>query len=686
MPPTATVSTLQPPVLTFSKNPTSYFGELKIDNKNGFLNAGNLQFTTNSVINGYAININKQGDTSALTINSQGVITTNGSINTSSSLNSSSLNTNGINIYANGSLNGTPTLTISDTGDLSINSKFIVNASSGNITTSGQITSKDIIVNGQITSTGSIIVASDKVILSNDGSINAKGTLQVGIDGESLKVTGTSVSMSKNLIVGSTALFNVNSATGTLTTSGILKSQGLDVNVDKFTVNSSGEAIMEKVTSKSASFASGNSLINADGSASFVSGSFALGKTIINSDGSASFANNNAKIGTDGHFETNFSNYSIPTDLRNSKSTTGNLSTTPSTSKYLTTQNYVDDGLWYIQKQINLITNDDSNVVDNFNNVFALVKKITGDSAIQSLDGIIDTTTEIKVSISDVIANSVNTSVVDCKSAVWADCCAPLPIPNSISSTYLFDGWFFQNMVNTPSTDVSVTNKINWYIPPNGSNMTIADIQNIYMNIFAISNKALPFISVYTQPKGTNGNSNENVINYFAHARINYYFEPSESSRSLTANTSYCLYTGSEPVINNYNVTNLQSTSTSTANGLNKNNGTYGTLNTGNLYDTTIVQPTDKVLCFTISTGSLYTKNDVKFILSAFNIKQKTGTSKFLFNNAAVSTNLLYNMNMRLNSDMTNIGSTQYGESVMVDGVNTGGTYLEKYKETYMLL
>ena len=206
------------------------------------------------------------------------------------------------------------------------------------------------------------------------------------------------------------------------------------------------------------------------------------------------------------------------------------------------------------------------------------------------------------------------------------------------------------------------------------------------MNIFAISNKALPFISVYTQPKGTNGNSNENVINYFAHARINYYFEPSESSRSLTANTSYCLYTGSEPVINNYNVTNLQSTSTSTANGLNKNNGTYGTLNTGNLYDTTIVQPTDKVLCFTISTGSLYTKNDVKFILSAFNIKQKTGTSKFLFNNAAVSTNLLYNMNMRLNSDMTNIGSTQYGESVMVDGVNTGGTYLEKYKETYMLL
>jgi hypothetical protein len=308
MPPTSTVSTLQPPVLTFSKNPTTYFGELRIDNKNGFLNAGNLQFTTNSIINGYAININKQGDTSALTIDSQGVVTTKGSINTSSSLNSSSLNTNGINIYANGSLNGTPTLTISDTGDLSINSKFIVNASSGNITTSGQISSKDIIVNGQISSTGSIIVASDKVLLSNDGSINAKGTLQIGIDGESLKVTGTTVSMSKNLIVGSTALFNVSSVTGTLTTSGILKSQGLDVNVGKFTVNSSGEAIMEKVTSKSASFASGNSLINADGSASFVSGSFALGKTIINSDGSASFANNNAKIGTDGHFETNFSN------------------------------------------------------------------------------------------------------------------------------------------------------------------------------------------------------------------------------------------------------------------------------------------------------------------------------------------------------------------------------------------
>jgi hypothetical protein len=239
-------------------------------------------------------------------------------------------------------------------------------------------------------------------------------------------------------------------------------------------------------------------------------------------------------------------------------------------------------------------------------------------------------------------------------------------------------------MVNVPSTNASVTNKANWYIPPNGSNMTIGDIQNMYMNTFACSSKALPFITVYTQPKGTNGNSSENVINYFAHARINYYFELSENSRSSTANTSYCLYTGSQAPVNNYNVTNLQCTSTSTANGANKNNGTYGSLITGNLYDTTIVQPTDKVLCFAISTGSHYAKNDVKFIINSFYIKQQTGTSKFSFNNASVAANFLYNNSFRLNSDMTPISSTQYGEPVLVDGNNTGGTYFEAYKEAYM--
>lgn len=687
--PAASVPVVIDPVLPTSKYLTTYFGELKIDNKNGLLSAGNLQFSTNSTVNSYALNINKSGASASLTIDSRGVINTIGSITTSSSLNSSSLNTNGINIYSNGILSGTPTFTISDSGDLSINSKFSVTSASGNIITSGTINSKDITVTGQIASTGTITVASDKIILSNDGSIIAKGTLQIGANGESLKVTDTSVSISKNLIIGSSSsVFNVNATTGTLTTTngdlkttnGTVYAKNLNISNGSIIANSNGEAIMTKITAASGSFASGNLLINSDGSLSV-----ATCKTLLNVDGSASFASTNAKIGSTGYFETNYSGYSIPSELRTSKATDGNLTTT-GTSKYLTTQHYVDDGLWYIQKQINLITNDDSSVVDSFNNVYNLVKKITGDGAIQSLDGIIDTTTEIKVSVSDVIANSKNSIVMDCKSTVWADACAPLPIPASVSSQYLFDGWFFQNMVNVPSTNNDVTNKINWYIPPNGSSMTISDIQNMYMNIFAISNKALPFISVYTQPKGTNGNSSENVINYFAHARINYYFE-ADTTPSSTSNTSYCLYTGVEAPSNNYNVTNLRVKNNSTANGTNKNNGTYGTLNTGSSYDTSIVDPSDKVLCFAISTGSLYTKNDVKFILSSFNIKQKTGTTNFLFNNASVAANLLYNMNLRLNSDMTRIGLTQYGEpeiNGIVDGVNTGGTYLSQYIDSYI--
>jgi len=683
--PTASVPAVTDPVLPTLKSLTNYFGELKIDNRNGQLSAGNLLFSTNSNINSKALNINKSGDSASLTIDSTGVVNTIGSITTTSSVKSSSISTNSISIYRNGSLTGVPTLTISDSGHLSINSRFSVDADTGDVT-SGKISSKDITVTGPISSTGTVTVNSGKVILSNDGSISST-TLQIGTNGERLTVTDTSVSTSKNLIVGSSTIFNVNSATGALTTAGDLKttngtlySQILNISNGKATINSNGEATMTKITATSGSFGlSDNLVISADGSLSV-----AAGKTLLNADGSASFASANAKIGNDGHFETNFYSYILPTELRTSKATTGGFTTT-ATSKYLTTQNYVDDGLWYIQKQINLITNDDSNVVDSFNNVFSLVKKITGDNAIQTLDGIIDTTVEIKVSISDVIANSENAIVMDCKSSVWADACAPLPIPTSVSSQYLFDGWFFQNMVYVPSTNNSVTNKANWYIPPNGSGMTISDIQNMYMNIFAISNKALPFISVYTQPKGTNGNSNENVINYFAHARINYYFE--DDTKSLTSNTSYCLYTGVEAPSNNYNVTNLRVKNNSTANGINKNNGTYGSLNTGSSYDTSIVSPTDKVLCFTISTGSLYTINDVKFILRSFNIKQKTGTTNFLFNNASVATNFLYNMNLRLNSDMTRISLTQYGEpeiNGMLDGVNTGGTYLTKYIESYM--
>jgi hypothetical protein len=464
----------------------------------------------------------------------------------------------------------------------------------------------------------------------------------------------------------------VNSSTGALTTSGNLTTSGtvyaqnLNINSGKITANSNGEATMTKITATSGSFVSSGSLvIAADGSLSA-----AAGKTLINVDGSASFASTKAKIGNDGHFESDYVNIH-PSDLRTSKATTGDL-TTAVTGKYLTTQNYVDGGLWYIQKQINLITNDDSNVVDSFKNVFELVKKITGDGAIQSLDGIIDTTTEIKVSVSDVIANSENAIVMDCKSTVWADACAPLPIPYSVSSQYFFDGWYFENMINT--VDTNTTNKINWYIPPNGITMTIADVQNMYMSILAVSNKALPFISLYTQPKGTN-----DLFSSFAHARINYYFEPS-TPLSTTSNISYCLYTGLEVPTNEYNVTNLKCTSTSTANATNKNNGTYGTVKTDGTYDTTIVQPTDKISCFAISTGSLYTKNHVKFILGQFKIRQKTGTTKFLFNNSAVATNYLFNNTFRINSDMTSISTTQYPTAL-------GGlsNYYNKYTDKYLL-
>jgi hypothetical protein len=177
--------------------------------------------------------------------------------------------------------------------------------------------------------------------------------------------------------------------------------------------------------------------------------------------------------------------------LRNSTATTGDFMST-STSNHLTTQMYVDEGLWYLQKQLNIITNIDSTSLESFNNVFNLIKTLAGNDYVNALDGIVNTTNEIKISVSDAIETSQNTIVINCTTSVWGNGCAPLPIPNSIISTvpgnsnnnnYVFDGWFFQNMVNVPASSTTNTNSITWTIPPSGSNMKFSDIQNMYMNI-----------------------------------------------------------------------------------------------------------------------------------------------------------------------------------------------------------
>jgi len=484
MAPPESINTIQPPAgLTFIKAPSNYFGQLQIDNKNGILNANNMQFTSNSTISSYALNINKKGNDSALTIDNLG-----------------NINTNGV--------------------------------------------------------------------------INAQG-----------------------LIIANAAF------------------------------------------------------------------------TTLTSDGVASFANSKALIGEEGQFETTFTNYIKPTELRNSSATTGDFIAT-SSSNYLTTQMYVDEGLWYLQKQLNIITNLDSSSLESFNNVFNLIKTLEGNDYVNALDGIVNTTDEIKISVSDAIETSENTIVINCTISVWGNGCAPLPIPNAIispvsgnninnnsnnNSNYVFDGWFFQNMVNVPAASTTTTNSINWSIPPSGSNMKFSDIQNMYMNIFAVSSKSLPFITINTQSTNSTGNIIQNTIKYTF----------TSTNPSLTSNTSYCLYTGSRP-LNIYDVKYLQGM-------LASNNNTNVQPN-----------PTDKVLSFSISTDNTQPLNSVSFILSSFNIKQISGTTQFLFSNASVSSNFMYNMFLRLNSDMTPITSSQYGEPIIVNDLNNGGTYFESYKEMYL--
>ena len=235
-------------------------------------------------------------------------------------------------------------------------------------------------------------------------------------------------------------------------------------------------------------------------------------------------------------------------------------------------------------------------------------------------------------SVSDVVAQAYNTVLVNCTPAVWMDECGPVPIPSSITLQTIEDGWYFKNYV--------LGNKINWRVPINGADMTVGDIKNLYMNIFAASNVNLPFITVYTAPKG---NADDYAV--WAGARINYYFNA--SSPAQDANKSYCLYTSKAPM-NVYGKTTLSPSSVLTTNKLN------GALqDTSSTTYSSAVSSADKVIGIVIQSASTSLANQTNFVLNSLNVCLKTGTTNFAFSNAGVTSNYLFNYFFTKNVDFS---------------------------------
>ena len=609
------------------------------NNNSGKLDIGALPLLTKSIISSTGLNITPINGTSKLTINNEGVLNTLGSISTVSSINSASINV------------GTDKMTVSDTGlvyaanDLIIGTKFKV------IARSGDILSGSLNVNGGITTTDTVKIGGTEqvpaITLVNTGIVNISNSLSVGgaagVSG-SLSVSGT-VTMSDTLAVSKAVTMSDTLAVSKAVT------MSDTLAVSKAVTMSDTLAVSKAVT---------------------MSDTLAVSKAVTMSDTLA--VSKDLKVGANKFIVTAstgsassdipYTSYVPNAILSNTDITiysTVEQNFTSSTNKLLTTQEYVDKEIWKQSKRINTILGKDSNELDNFNKVYEVITKLVGESDVvktltdveDKYGSVIDKTNEINLSISDIISTAYNIIPVAYLPGVWADECPAMPIPSTMSQN-VEDGWYFRNFGRSQYPDKCC--KINWYLPA-VKEMKVKDIQQLFLNLFAKSNKALPSIHFFTKAKG----NASDLWPGLANAKVGYSFvaDTNPESLSLTANKSYCLYTGEVQPYNIYNKIPLATADIHTVNNINKN--TYSSLQQ---IDSTIISNEDTVLFFAIQTYNTFVPNDVECIINSLNIRLSTGTTQFVFNNSSVSNNYLYNLQFARNSDFSNMSSlyTEYFE------------------------
>lgn len=640
---------------------------VKNSNSGGF-DIKNLQFKTASIISSAGLNISTTNGTSKLTISKDGVINSLGSITTSSSLNSTSLNI------------GNNTMTVSDTGlifaadDLTIGAtgKFKVTAATGALS-AGTLT-----INGGISATETVTIGGTTnlpaITLSNTGAVSISGA---SILSSSLSVSGvgtfsSDLGVGGNLRVsGSFALGSSLDVSGACTFGSTLYVNGASTFAG--TVDISGASTFADTLDVTGASTFDSTLA--------VAGASTFGSTLSITDNlSIGGVNSQVLVKADTGSISTFLPYSGYIANASSTNTTFTVHSTTdepvfdsSTNNLLTTQEYVDKQIWGQTKRINTILGKDSNELDNFNKVYDVLTKISGDSdLVRTLQDtndkyyqMVDKTSEITTSMSDIVSYAYNVVNVNCSRSVWADACPPLPVPKSVTSnpSILFneEGWYYRNY----SATVNGGKKINWYLPSSSLNITVADIKNLYLNVFAISNKSLPNITFYTAAKGDSSDYWPGLVN----AKVSYYFDSPTTPTSSTANKGYCLYTNQIP-INIYNKEPVKPKTTGiyTTNANNRNN--YSGLSA---IDSSIISGTDVVLFLSIQTDSSHTANNVEVVINSLNVALKSGTTKFAFSNSSVATNYLFNNSLNKHIDFSDINSIEKA-------------HLESYTATHLTL
>jgi hypothetical protein len=703
-PPQLNLGMLAPVNTGISPAPHLYLGpNISVKNSTEGLNTAFLPIKTASTLTvGKGLNVNVNGNSAALSISDTGALNTNSTLTAYGDITTSSTTwTKQLRVHDDkATISDTGKLTIQD--DLVIGSTFAVTKSTGNLDTSGSINADGALTIGSTTnSTGTVTIGNSdpsqyKIQLMNTGEITAHGDLQIGeAGGDKLYVNAStgnmytrgSLQVFGNLFrVGAEKLM-VDGANGDVTAQGTMKVRS--GGVDRFSVNGETGDLYAKGSVKVGAdmfiVNSENGNVSHQGDLNINYGKF----TVASNDGSVvahtkftmkdgaentTFTLDGADItmgntGGNGKIVTSFNDYVKPDSYTNVLATDNSVSTTSATSNIVTTQAYVDKAIWEQTKRINRIVGDNDITSATFSNLFNMAQTLAGNDAVQTLSGLLDTTGEIKTSLTTVMNRAYNPVAVNCAPAVWADECPPMPIPNSVSgTTYGLDGWYFRNS----KIDNGVSSKINWYVPANGANMQIDHLLNLFLNVYAVSDNSLPFITVLTQPKG----NSSDLYPTFCNASLNFYF--SASSPSTTSKKSYTLYTGSNEPANCYNTNKLRCFTTSARNGTNRTqNNNVGSITTVtsttsflNSFDNNIVSPTDKILCFVIQTASTAAEHDVNMIVNSLNVESRdttsddtrdkvNGTTKFMFSNGSVATNYQFNFFNRTHMDFTPIDGTK---------------------------
>ena len=620
------------------------------NNNSRGVDLGNLQLKTKSILSSSGINVSPDSvsGSSNLTISKDGEINTIGSIFTSSSLNSASLNV------------GNNNMTVSDTGlvyaanDLTIGSKFKVTASTGAVS-AGTMT-----INGGFRATETITIGgtvdSPAISLANNGEVYISGP---SVFDNNLSVAGASSFADTLNVAKATTLADTLSVAKAVAFADTLAVTKATTLADTLAVTKATTLADTLDVAKSVAFADTLAVAKASSFADTlaVAKAATLADTLdVTKDLSVGGVGNKVVVKADTGSVSTFLPYSSYTPNVSSSNTDYTIHSTTSedvffgssTNNLLTTQEYVDKQIWNQTKRINTILGKDSNELDNFNKVYDVITKIAGDSELvrtlkdtnDKYGTLVDKTNEINTSMSDIVSFAHNDVLVRCSRSVWADECPPVPIPSTVS--HMGEGWYFRNFAQGQ--------KINYYLPTNGVNMTVNDIQQLCLNIFAVSNRSLPFITFYTAPKNNATDLWSGIVN----ARVNYMFSAPTTPTSNTANTSYCLYTSDDAPMNIYNTTPVKNSSISTVNSTNKQ-----TYSLSQSIDPLIVQPTDKIVFFAINTDSGSSANNIEFIINSLNLCLKSGTTRFLFTNSSVATNYLFNSSFNKHSDFTSMNAKE---------------------------